>query len=216
MQTLTIKKIDSAEKKSVAELEKQLEKQSPVHILENLNWANFPYKPSVQFRIAHTGDSVLLKYYVQEKSVAAKASEINGDVYKDSCVEFFISPNGDGVYYNFEFSCIGIPHVGYGAGRHNRELLPSEIISKITANSSLGAEPFAERQGDLLWELFVQIPISCFIHDSAKTFSGWEATGNFYKCGDDLSEPHFVTWNPIETENPDYHCPEFFGKIKFE
>ncbi|MBK6284429.1 MAG: hypothetical protein IPF54_18980 [Draconibacterium sp.] len=29
-------------------------------------------------------------------------------------------------------------------------------------------------------------------------------------------EPHFVTWNPIGTENPDYHCPQYFGKVQFE
>ncbi|HPH75320.1 MAG TPA: carbohydrate-binding family 9-like protein, partial [Bacteroidales bacterium] len=26
---------------------------------------------------------------------------------------------------------------------------------------------------------------------------------------------HFVTWNPVGTEKPDYHRPEFFGILKF-
>jgi len=38
---------------------------------------------------------------------------------------------------------------------------------------------------------------------------------NFYKCGDKLTVPHYVTWNPVGTENPDYHQPEHFGLLKF-
>jgi len=217
MQTLTVKHLDLAVADySDQKLEKLLEEKSGFNTLNYVNWGNYPYKPDVKFRIAHTGDLILLKYYVREKNIAAKASAINGDIYKDSCVEFFISPKGDGVYYNFEFNCIGVAHVGYGKGRHNRELLPVELIKTIKAESSLGDKPFAEKHGDFTWELFVQIPVSCFIHDHIQQLDGLSATGNFYKCGDDLAEPHFVTWNPVKTENPDYHRPEFFGKIRFE
>jgi hypothetical protein len=31
-----------------------------------------------------------------------------------------------------------------------------------------------------------------------------------------LPTPHFVTWNPVGTTQPDYHRPEYFGKIEFE
>lgn len=217
MQTLTIKQLELAGViLSDSNLEKLLEEQCNLVSLEQINWNQFPYKPDVKFRIAHTGNTLLLKYYVREKSIQAKVSTINGDVYKDSCVEFFISPFADGNYYNFEFNCIGVPHVGYGDGRHNRQLLSVEVLKKIKTYSTLGTEPFIEKQGDFSWELFVQIPLSCFVNNSISQLNGIEAKGNFYKCGDDLSEPHFVTWNPVKTENPDYHCPEFFGEIRFE
>ncbi|MBT5542155.1 MAG: hypothetical protein HOK34_04920, partial [Gammaproteobacteria bacterium] len=29
-------------------------------------------------------------------------------------------------------------------------------------------------------------------------------------------KPHYLTWNPVETSNPDFHRPEFFGKLIFE
>ena len=38
---------------------------------------------------------------------------------------------------------------------------------------------------------------------------------NFYKCGDGTSVPHFLSWSHIETETPDFHCPEFFGNMHF-
>ena len=217
MQTLTINHLElEGIDNSVSDFEKLLEKQCTPVSLKYINWKNFPYEPEVKFRIAHTGDLILLKFYVHEKYIQAKEVNVNGDVYKDSCVEFFVSPTDDGNYYNFEFSCIGTPHVGYGNGRHNRRLLPVEILQAIQTNSSLGYEPFDERKGDFQWELFIKIPVGCFIYDKIKSLEGTEASGNFYKCGDELAEPHFVTWNPIKTENPDYHQPEFFGKLRFE
>ncbi len=39
---------------------------------------------------------------------------------------------------------------------------------------------------------------------------------NFYKCGDELQTPHFLSWNPIEIEKPDFHRPDFFGTLRFE
>ena len=78
----------------------------------------------------------------------AKASRINGDVYRDSCVEFFVSINGSSNYYHFEFNCIGIPNVGYGPGRANRVLTDPEILKAIKVRSSLGNQPFDEKTPD--------------------------------------------------------------------
>src|SRR5690606_40116367 len=36
---------------------------------------------------------------------------------------------------------------------------------------------------------------------------------NFYKCGDGLPQPHFISWNRIDYPNPNFHLPEFFGEI---
>lgn len=217
MQTLNIKNLKLSEANpSDSIIENLLEEQCELVSVESINWPDFNYKPEVKFRIAHMGDQIILKFYVREKNILAQASSFNGDVYKDSCVEFFISPLANGMYYNFEFSCIGIPHVGYGAGRHNRQLLPVDILKTIKTISSLGTEPFAERHGDFSWELFIRIPLACFLNDTIKLFSGLSSKGNFYKCGDELAEPHFVTWNPVKTENPDYHQYGFFGDIQFE
>ncbi len=40
-------------------------------------------------------------------------------------------------------------------------------------------------------------------------------SANFYKCGDKLTVPHFVTWNSIGTNKPDFHQPKFFGELYF-
>ena len=75
--------------------------------IDNVNWEAYPYRPKVEFRIAHSDDAVLLHFNVKEASVRAKYGEDNGSVWTDSCVEFFSVPAGDGIYYNIECNCIG-------------------------------------------------------------------------------------------------------------
>jgi hypothetical protein len=216
MRNLFIKKLSSKADTEIEEAAHLLEIQTVTHPIDTLNWeAAFPYKPNLKFRIGHTGNEIWLKYYVQEKNILARETRINGDVYKDSTVEFFMSIDGEN-YYNFEFSCIGTPHVAYGPGRGNRTLISTEILEKIEIKSTLGDQPFSEKSGNFEWEMMIRIPLSCFTFDNIKTFDKLNATANFYKCGDETSDPHFVSWNPIKSENPDYHRPEFFGRVEFE
>ena len=66
------------------------------------NWPDaFPHTPKVEVRVAHADTTLLLHYRVEEDSVQAVAAD-NGNVWEDSCCEFFSIPAGDGVYYNIE------------------------------------------------------------------------------------------------------------------
>lgn len=196
--------------------EQLLEISADFQIIETINWPDFPYKPVVKFKIAYCQDQILLKYYVTEENIRAKASRINGDVYLDSCVEFFVSINGSNNYYSFEFNCIGIPNVSYGPGRANRVFTDPEILKAIKTRSSLGNQPFDEKTGGHQWEMMIVIPKECLTYDKYLVLQGLKANANFFKCGDETSIPHFITWNPIDTETPDYHQPSCFGELLFE
>jgi hypothetical protein len=215
MNQLFVKEIKTQKSVSFSEAEHLLEKHCVSNPIQILNWKDFSYMPNVNFRIGHTGDEIWLKYYVKEKHIRARETRTNGDVYKDSCVEFFISP-GEKNYYNFEFSCIGTIHLGYGPGRGNRKFVDPKIIEKIDIKSSLGSAPFNDKSGNFEWEMMIRIPIESFAYSNLKTFKGLNAEANFYKCGEETAVMHYVTWNPIKTESPDYHRPEFFGKVQFE
>lgn len=198
-----------------SDAEKMLESQTEKTNIVTINWPEFSYKPEVAFRIGHTENEIWLKFYVTEKCIRAVETLTNGDVYKDSCVEFFISFDHRN-YYNFEFNCIGTRHLAYGPGRGNRARVNPEIVEKIDVKSTLGNEPFDNKTGNFTWEMLLRIPVEVFIFDTINNLKGLHATGNFYKCGDMTAEPHFVTWNPLKTEKPDYHRPEFFGNLQFE
>lgn len=195
--------------------DKLLEKNCEYQLIDVLNWPSYSYKPDVKFKIAHCQNQVLLKYAVSEDNILANIVSINGAVCTDSCVEFFISTHRDDSFYNFEFNCIGTPHAEYGiVGK--RELLDPEIVKRIKTRSSLGNQPFDERKGGYQWEIVIIIPGECFVFDKNLVFKGLNAKANFYKCGDNTSTPHFLTWNPVDTDHPDYHQPSFFGEILFQ
>ncbi len=90
--------------------------------------------------------------------------------------------------------------------------MPDTALASIRRRSSLGDRPFGLRREPTRWELRLDIPASVF---GLPAFPGLEARGNFYKCGDLLPEPHFLSWAPIATPRPDFHRPEFFDKMVF-
>ncbi len=170
-------------------------------------------KPKVNFTIAHSGTAILLNYYVEEKSVQAKYREINDPVYKDSCVEFFIAFNDDTSYYNLEFNCMGTCLAGFGNDRENRLLLSKDKVKAIKTNAQLKK---IQDQDLIAWELNLFIPISVFCHNNFTSLEGENCKVNFYKCGDDLPEPHFMAWKNVITKTPNFHLPEFFGEGYFQ
>jgi len=179
--------------------------------LSEVPWTKYKYHPAVAFTIAYNTDAVFLKYYVTEKSIRAINSAINSAVWEDSCVEFFISFDEDEAYYNFEFNCIGTARVGYGKSKQDRELLPVALISQITYQSVI-----TNHEGnDIQWELTLSIPKKLFCFNEVTTLKGKKCRSNFYKCGDNLPTPHFVSWSGIQSVEPDFHLPEFFGALHF-
>jgi len=186
-----------------------------LHQLEHQNWLPVDHV-AVSFEIQHDGSSILLKYQVNESQVRAVNTAFNSPVWEDSCVEFFISPEGDENYYNFEFNAIGTALGAYGGDRNNRDWLPEEVLKTIDTNPSLGKGIIETLEGKISWTLEVRLPVAVLCHSNIKDLSGMKATGNFYKCGDRLKKPHFLSWQPVLTEKPDFHSPEFFGKLRFQ
>ena len=185
------------------------------HRIGELNWRGNDYSPETSFSIARTRLEILLKYYVRETWFKAEKTETNQEVYEDSCVEFFVSPADDGIYYNFEFNAIGTCLMGAGTGRHDRKRADDSVIAEIRRLASAGKSPISESKGDFSWTLTLAIPFSTLFNHKTDIREGSRFRANFYKCGDKLTMPHYLTWNPVGTEKPDFHRPEFFGSLEF-
>lgn len=184
--------------------------------INKVNWANqYPYCPEVSFRIAYNDLAILLHYKVIEDSIRALYNKDNGKVWTDSCVEFFCEPSEDGIYYNLETNCIGTVLLGAGYDRNNRELANIETTESIQRWASLGRKGFKERKGCFSWELSLIVPYTAFFKHRIRSMVGQTIGANFYKCGDELQRPHYLSWTPIKFEKPDFHRPDFFGKLKF-
>ncbi len=182
-----------------------------------VNWLEeYPSAPKVTFKIAHDGSNIFLHFFVEENEVLAKTTEDNGPVWTDSCVEFFMSFGDSPFYYNAEFSCIGKALLGYRKDRKSAEHASADVMNLIKRYPSLGSEPFDKKQGDFKWNMLLVIPVSAYWRSGINSFSGIEARANFYKCGDHLTTPHFLSWNPIHTEKPNFHVPQYFDELIFE
>lgn len=177
-------------------------------------WPAYTYKPDVSFAILHGDDCILLKYFVTEKKIRAVYSEVNEPVYKDTCVEFFISFGNEKEYYNFEFNCLGNCLLGYGKNREDRKLLRKEIIKKINTQTVITSFDKSSIES-ISWELTLMIPFEVFCFHAFTSLKNQDCKVNFYKCGDDLPERHYVVWNNIKAEKPDFHLSEYFGEMKF-
>ena len=216
MKTAEVKKLSfNSLVPSLDEISDALDKQAEKHNINIINWKEFDYKPEVKFSIAYGEKELYLKYFVTEDYFKAEKTETNEMVCEDSCVEFFVSPEDDGIYYNFEFNGIGTILLGAGTGRADSTRANPEIISKIRRKSSVGVEAVKEKTGKFEWNITIAIPYEVFFHHKIYDLQGKTFRANFYKCCDMLSMPHYVTWNPVGTPNPDYHQPAYFGILKF-
>ena len=181
-----------------------------------VNWLEYPYQPEVKFRVAHIGDAILLHYQVTEASVRAVALADDGRVWEDACVEFFLSPEGNDFYYNFECNCAGKLLLHGGEAGSERPGASEDVLKSVKRWASLGTEPFEEKVGECTWEVALVIPTSAIFRHSIDSLNGKVMRANFYKCGDLLQTPHFLSWSPIDLPKPKFHCPEFFGELMFE
>lgn len=192
-----------------------LERQ-PAHPVLCNNWpGQYPYSPKVSFRIAHNGKAVFLRFDVSENHTLALVKEDNGKVHTDSCVELFLATDDTG-YYNFEFNCIGKAHLGFRKERNRAVIADNAVLDSIKRLSSLGTETFPETREETSWSLLVCIPVTALFRHHYEDFCGLKARCNLYKCGDHLSQPHFLSWQPIDTSAPDFHVPRFFTEIIFQ
>lgn len=212
---LKVPYLPQLEQLSVDEKIKTLDELGNQQIIDNVNWPKeYPYHPLTAFSIAHTGKSIIIDFAVRCNYLRAVNYLNNSPVHEDSCVEFFVAPRGRQPYYNFEFNCIGTPHVACRMDRHNGKEFSDEQLAQIKRYPSCGTRPFEEVQGMFSWNLMVEIPLS--LMDVTYEGKPIQMMANFYKCADLTSSPHFLSWAPISTPQPDFHRPEFFQPIVLE
>src|ERR1700712_4564749 len=167
------------------------QKRNPIDIEP---WPDYPEYfdvPKVWFNIAHTGDHLFIKYDVTEHEVLARYKQINDPVYKDSCVEFFIAFDDDKGYYNIEFNRLGTCLGRFGTDREDRTPLPVDILKTIKYERAL-KQIKNNNEPAINWTLTVAVPVTVFCFHEIDSLQHKKTRMNFFKCGDDLSQPHYL------------------------
>lgn len=158
------------------------------------------------------GEGLYARMRCWETDPKADEKTEDGDVYKDSCMEFFLNcaPENGEDYLNLEGNAAGTLHCKYGRDRYERKAL-SEIGVNLrpTAKSRILPDH---------WEIDYFIPIKLIhaVFGKSTLVHGDRLKGNFYKCGDEAPLPHFGMWSLVCTEQLDFHLPAFFGDLVIE
>jgi hypothetical protein len=164
------------------------------------------YRPEAEARLYYTEEGLHLRFRVYEADPKAEFRRRNDPVYRDSCVECFLQPmpESDPRYFNFEFNAAGVLFLGFGSDRDRGFPPEPEALFAIEARPGFP------------WELEFTIPfrfIRSYFPDFRPT-TGGALRANFYKCGDDTDAPHYASWHPVRSAEPDFHRVADFGTLR--
>jgi hypothetical protein len=190
-----------------------LENKSRRIYMDVINWDEYSYLPVVAVDVARSDLSLYIRFFVKGNSLKAVYLDDGSPVHEDSCVEFFMKKTDEDSYMNFEFNCIGTCDASRRTSRDKKASLSKKEYSQIRRYSSLERKEIREKKGVHWWELAVAIPLRLMGLDPGDLPE--KILGNFYKCADETDSPHYVSWNPVDTPAPDFHRPDFFGKLFF-
>ncbi|MGB2869487.1 MAG: carbohydrate-binding family 9-like protein [Bacteroidota bacterium] len=190
----------------------------PPLFIEIYKWVQNDYAPKVAVRIFHTRKFIYVYYHVPEKRVTIRHTTFGSDVFKDSCVEFFINPfpEASAEYVNLELNALGVMLIGIGKDGDDskRHYFKKADVEGFETVSSI-KKPVVGDHGAAFWTLHVKIPKQFFEKRYGKEFTDKETIANFNKCGDETEYEHYGSWNEILNPVPNFHLPKYFGSLVF-
>lgn len=181
--------------------------------IASYSWDTGPFRPESEAYVGWDESGLRVWLCSDEKEPRALCRKPGDPVWEDSCLEFFLSPEPekDGRYLNFECSASSCVHLAIGPDRNNRRVIlpvPDRMRAVSVVFPGTG------------WCVHYTVSSEFLKSEFGITLrSGLVMSGNFYKCGDRTPHPHFGSWSPIDPEKvpaPDFHRPEYFGRLFLE
>ena len=178
------------------------------------------FRPKVKVKMMYDDDNLYLIFKVKDRYVRSIVENFNGPVSTDACVEFFFSPEIDFPkrYFNLEINAGGIPLMAYHTyGQKESKKFSIEDLKKIEIAHSLPVKVDPEITKPVTWTIEYKLPISVLRKygnvPQPKAGVTWNA--NFYKTASKGNNIHYITWSYVDNEKPNFHLPQYFGKIEF-
>ena len=193
--------------------------------------------PRVEAKALYQDDGLFIFFRVFDKYVRCVQTQYQAQVCTDSCVEFFVEPRAGRGYFNFEINAGGTLLLYYCGGPRPAEAtgkpgtkpdqsaptkrptfnpVPWELGRQVAIYHSLPQVVDPEIEQDTEWRVEYFIPFTIFEHyvGPLGTIPGQVWRANFYKCADQTSHPHWLTWAPMGAQC-NFHLPQYFAPIKF-
>jgi hypothetical protein len=176
--------------------------------------------PRVEARLGYDDEAVTVIFRVRDRYVRAVAGR-QGNVCRDSCVEFFFTPDTDlsKGYFNIEVNCGGVVlfHFQKEPRGADRVVLPDADCDALEIAATLPARVEPEIAEPVTWGIEYRVPFAVLEKHMPvlRPAPGVAWRANLYKCADATSHPHWLSWAPIGGRL-DFHQPPYFGEIVFE
>ena len=192
----------------------------------HFTWEDSGHRPDVRGHLLYDEKWLAVRFDVKDRYVRAVAEKFNDSVCSDSCVEFFVAPSEDpaeNAYFNFEVNCGGTmllhacPSTSQALAGANSVHVSEEDGELIRMAATLPKIVEPELTDPTDWSVEYHVPWSLFekYFDVAPPEPGLIWRGNFYKCGDRTSHPHWGSWSPVDTPRPSFHQPDFYQPLWF-
>jgi hypothetical protein len=177
---------------------------------------NIPtFHPETEVKMCYDTANLYVIFLVHDRFVRSLTTQLGGPVWKDAAVEFFFCTDTTRPdrYFNLEINCGGTPLLGYNSVRPT-----ADDIRLIEIAHSMPQVVDPEVAGPIDWTIEYRIPLAMLATYGGMTRPArgvtWKA--NFCKIAENNSNPHHMTWSPIDDPHPNFHMPQFFGRLQFE
>lgn len=180
------------------------------------------HRPITKLKLLYDNKGIYGSFYVKDQYVRSVAKGYQAPVCQDSCVELFLKPKPDKGYFSFEFNCGGAMLAYYitdslrtNSGFKEYQILQNNELDTVKIYHSMPSTIVPEQVNPTEWTLAFFIPFALLTKyvGALENIGGTQWQGNFYKCGDKTSHPHWASWSPLTAKN--FHLPDCFGTIKF-
>lgn len=175
--------------------------------LEFSNWESQIHYETAFSLCFVRGEGIYLRMHTNETDIRAVNTARDENIWEDSCMEFFLCPFPHREeYLNFEMNSKGAWLCQFGKGKLDRVFLSSLTDREADVKASVTDEG---------WSLELFVPSELISEAFGEEFTAEAAVlkGNFYKCGDLTSRPHYDSYAKMTTLPPGFHNPDCFAQI---
>ena len=172
---------------------------------------NGGYCTKVVFSVTYSDEGFHVHYDAYEKNPKRVMTKHFDPVHLDSCVEWFINfdPEHTGNYINFEVNANGVINFAWRPDRYTGEPFTKDEADSLNIKTEIL---------DDKWTVDYTVPFALIkkYTPEYEFKKGAVLPSNVYKCGDETEVEHYGCWKMVDREKPDFHRPEYFGRMIIE
>ncbi|HUT63162.1 MAG TPA: carbohydrate-binding family 9-like protein [Anaerolineae bacterium] len=195
------------------------QKASPVGTFI-FQWYESGEKEMTVAKILWDDERIYFSFTCNDKHIWAENYSPNDPVSRDDCCEAFICPVPEGKermdYINYEINCIGTWLVGYHAQSREKNIGRWYDCTGLEIGRFIKGTCNNDEDTDEGWVLEFSIPFTHFEEFGASfpPRDGQVIYVGLHRCGG-KTNAQYSQWAPSQTEKPNFHRPQDFGKVTF-